>query len=137
MAVGPVRPGIHLQNQGPIFRVGNAAGETHPLIGEGIGMALQSAVLLTNELAQLPPGALGEEVHNAIQVRYSTAWRHAFRHRLTLSRAYAHIAMHPFIARCVGATFRRWPHLLTYSARWAGKSRSACTTASPIHFFAP
>jgi flavin-dependent dehydrogenase len=43
LSVGPIRPGVRLTAADPIFRVGNAAGETHPLIGEGISMALQSA----------------------------------------------------------------------------------------------
>ena len=35
-----------------VLRVGNAAGEAHPLIGEGMTMALQSAWLLSQTLQQ-------------------------------------------------------------------------------------
>ena len=39
-SVGPVRPGLKSSSSDPTLRVGNAVGETHPLVGEGIGMAL-------------------------------------------------------------------------------------------------
>ena len=129
-SVGPVRPGIHAQASGTIFRIGNAAGESHPIIGEGIGMALQSAVLLANEFAQVPGGPLNPHLHSAIQERYSAAWRRAFAHRLSLSKAYDHMAMHPSFTRFAGNMLRRWPRLLTYSARWAGKAQHACTAVS-------
>lgn len=126
LAVGPVRPGVRLNHHSSIFRVGNAAGETHPLIGEGIGMALQSAVLFTDALMQSFPVALGGVAHRAVQDRYCAAWTSAFVHRLHLSRAYARLAMHPLSTRWVGATLHRWPDLLTHSARWAGKAGPAC-----------
>ena len=46
--LGPIRPGVRVDYPEPLLRVGNAAGETHPLVGEGIGMALQSAALLAS-----------------------------------------------------------------------------------------
>ena len=50
LSVGPIRPGIRVDRCDQAFRVGNAAGESHPLIGEGIGMALQSAHMLAGHL---------------------------------------------------------------------------------------
>ena len=58
LAAGPIRPGIRLQCRDGIFPVGNAAGEAHPVIAEGISIALQSAWLLA---------------------RYLIAWRNAAR----------------------------------------------------------
>ena len=46
LASGPLRPGVRLGQGDGIFRVGNAAGEAHPIVGEGISMALQSAFVL-------------------------------------------------------------------------------------------
>jgi len=46
IASGPLRPGVRLGQDDGVFRVGNAAGEAHPIVGEGISMALQSAFVL-------------------------------------------------------------------------------------------
>ena len=46
LSVGPILPGIRIGDPGIALRVGNAAGEAHPLVGEGIGMAMRSASLL-------------------------------------------------------------------------------------------
>ena len=43
---GPIDPGIRLREDELVFRIGNAAGEAHPIIGEGMSMAMQSAWLL-------------------------------------------------------------------------------------------
>src|SRR5204862_6965987 len=51
LASGPLRPGVRLgrrrgEGEDGAFRIGNAAGEAHPIVGEGISMALQSAFVL-------------------------------------------------------------------------------------------
>ena len=46
LATGPIRPGVRLGHGDGIFRIGNAAGEAHPIVGEGISMAIQSAFVL-------------------------------------------------------------------------------------------
>ena len=55
LSVGPIKPGIRVDACNDIFRVGNAAGETHPLIGEGINMALHSAKLVAAHVSRLGP----------------------------------------------------------------------------------
>jgi len=50
LAAGPIRPGIRVHAPARLFTVGNAAGEAHPLVAEGIGMAIQSAWLLAQAL---------------------------------------------------------------------------------------
>ena len=50
LAAGPIDPGIRLAPGDALFRIGNAAGEAHPIIGEGMSMALQSAWLLCAQL---------------------------------------------------------------------------------------
>ena len=52
LASGPLRPGIRLGQGDGVFRVGNAAGEAHPIVGEGISMALQSAFVLADLIGQ-------------------------------------------------------------------------------------
>ena len=46
LASGPIRPGVRLGQDDGVFRIGNAAGEAHPIVGEGISMAMQSAFVL-------------------------------------------------------------------------------------------
>ena len=41
LATGPIRPGIRTRYGDGIFFVGNVAGEAHPIIAEGISMAMQ------------------------------------------------------------------------------------------------
>jgi menaquinone-9 beta-reductase len=108
-----------------LFRVGNAAGETHPLIGEGIGMAMQSAVLLANTLTQQPVETIDARRANDLQRSYAAAWRSEFAPRLQLAAAYAHLAMRPGLAATTRALLRRWPILLTGAARLVGKARPA------------
>ena len=56
LACGPIDPGVRVGPKDERFRIGNAAGEAHPILGEGISMALQSAAMLcTHLIARLPP----------------------------------------------------------------------------------
>jgi flavin-dependent dehydrogenase len=54
LAAGPIRPGIRGFFENGVFLVGNAAAEAHPVVAEGISMAIQSSFLLCRRLvAQL------------------------------------------------------------------------------------
>jgi len=129
LAVGPLRPGMHLSVAADMFRVGNAAGESHPLIGEGIGMALQSAVLLAHELTRLSPAKIDPRSALDARRRYALAWRQAFSMRLRLAALYAFVAARPPLSGAARALLARWPHWLTGAARLAGKSRAS----TPFH----
>jgi flavin-dependent dehydrogenase len=125
LSVGPLRPGVQIdatQGQG-VFRVGNAAGEAHPLIGEGISMAIQSAALLTHVLTQQSVATVDRRLTSQLQHQYSAAWRAEFVPRLRLAALYAHTAMRPALALPAQAMLRRWPTLLTKAAQLAGKAR--------------
>jgi menaquinone-9 beta-reductase len=134
LSVGALRPGVRLGNRGTsrqgVFRVGNAAGEAHPLIGEGINMALQSAFLLTDELLKYPAASTDAHRFRKIHRDYGQAWQNAFARRLRLAAAYAHLAMRPALG--AAAALQYWPMLLTRAARWAGKARSPLTTSAPF-----
>src|SRR6202035_1243259 len=53
LAAGPIRPGVRLPpGRADAFLIGNAAGEAHPIVGEGISMAIQSAWLLCEQLVR-------------------------------------------------------------------------------------
>jgi flavin-dependent dehydrogenase len=132
LIVGPLRPGVHLKSPAGVFRVGNAAGESHPLIGEGITMALQSAALLAGILVQTPSARIDVRIAKRQQDAYARAWRAAFAPRLRLAALYAHVAMRPALAQPALGILRRWPTLLTSAAAWAGKARQSADYSSII-----
>ena len=123
LASGPLRPGIRLSGADRILRVGNAAGEAHPILGEGMSMALQSAAMLSARLLAHDPASPG--LSTRIAAPYAIAWRRAFAQRLRLAAGFAHVAMRPATARALIALTRACPPLLTHGARWGGKTRSA------------
>lgn len=47
LASGPLRPGLRAPYRDGVFAVGNAAGEVHPIVGQGISLAVQSGILLS------------------------------------------------------------------------------------------
>jgi len=50
LASGPLRAGVRAPYRDGIFAVGNAAGEVHPVVGQGISLAIASAALLSRTL---------------------------------------------------------------------------------------
>ena len=152
LAAGPIAPGIRLRESDVMFRVGNAAGEAHPIIGEGMSMALQSAWLLAGELLGLQ-GSVQGSVQRSVQRsdqrsdqvtplktpsvktqaliarRYAKQWRREFAPRLRLASAFAHVAMRPALSQCLLWLARAQPGLLTWGARWGGKVHCAADPA--------
>ena len=129
LAAGPIDPGIRLGvddehgGHAGLFRIGNAAGEAHPIIGEGMSMALQSAHLLC-------AGLLGADTGSATWQRdvarsYAASWQQHFAGRLRLAATFAQAAMRPALAGPLLALTSAWPGLLTAGARWGGKVRCA------------
>jgi 2-polyprenyl-6-methoxyphenol hydroxylase-like FAD-dependent oxidoreductase len=130
---GPLNPGVHVEAHDGIFRIGNAAGEAHPILGEGMSMALQSAALLCSLLLG-PTGAAAKPDGSAqagLQLRYAAAWRRQFAPRLRLAAVFAHLAMRARSAAALMNVVRIWPGLLTRGARWGGKVRFAEALGSP------
>ncbi len=134
LAVGPIRPSLPLAASGAAcghalapFRIGNAAGEAHPLVGEGISMAVQSAWLLCALLIGHPEvrgrGRAAHEAQRALHVQYAVQWRRQFLARMRIAACVAQLAMHPGVARSLLPLLRRAPGLLTQGARWSGKIR--------------
>ncbi len=130
LAAGPIRPGVRLgSGHSGAFLIGNAAGEVHPIIGEGISMALQSAWLLCEELAGFPEALRcdmrGEMRRRQIEQRYASRWRAHFSGRMRLAACLAHAAMRPGVTAPLLPLLRRAPGLLGIAARLSGKTRSA------------
>ncbi len=133
LASGPIDPGIRLGDDDTLFRIGNAAGEAHPIIGEGMSMAMQSAWLLCAAL--LRPGPQGGSLADAqwqarVRRLYHAQWRRHFASRLRLAAVFAQVAMRPSVCTLLLAGLSYWPSLLTQGARWGGKARCAPDPAS-------
>ncbi|RWP24648.1 NAD(P)/FAD-dependent oxidoreductase [Mesorhizobium sp.] len=120
LAAGPIRPGIRSCYERDIFRVGNAAGESHPVIAEGISMALQSGWLLACELSCAPGGRAGRETAGR---RYEAAWKRLFSTRVYAAAALAGIAVNPSSASLMAAIIRNLPQALTLGAQLSGKTK--------------
>ena len=135
LAAGPLNPGIHVHTDDGIFRIGNAAGEAHPIIGEGMSMALQSAWLLCFELLAISVvmrdgtstgGVTTEQARQrAVHRRYAIKWHLRFGPRLWLARAFAHASMHKQSANALLKLFGAFPGALPLGAKWSGKMRCA------------
>ncbi|KUM24940.1 monooxygenase [Mesorhizobium loti] len=120
LAAGPIRPGVRAGYAADIFRVGNAAGESHPIIAEGISMALQSGWLLAQELGETAGGQAEQE---AAGRRYEAAWRGLFSTRVLAAEAIARLALGPGGAALMEAVVRNFPQALTLGARLSGKTK--------------
>lgn len=133
LATGPIDPGIRLRAGDALFRIGNAAGEAHPIIGEGMSMAMQSAWLLCARL--LCPGMPRDGLSDAawqsgVRRRYAAEWRRHFAPRLGLAAGFAYLAMRPGLISPFLGLLRHWPALLTQGARRAGKVSCAVSPAT-------
>ncbi len=123
LSAGPIRPGIRARALDGIFAVGNAAGEAHPLVAEGISMAIQSAWLLCGRLGA-PRGDWGDNEIDAVGRAYARDWRRQFAGRVHAAALFAFLATSPWTAGASAATVRRIPALLSWGARWSGKART-------------
>ncbi|MFS8138248.1 MAG: NAD(P)/FAD-dependent oxidoreductase [Thermomonas sp.] len=130
LAVGPLQPGIRSawRDDGS-FAIGNAAGEAHPILGEGMSMAIQSAWLLCDRLiahrTNAGTRALTPSGWSSVGRDYARAWRSSFAPRVRLAATCAHLAMRPQAAGLLLPVLQQWPSLLTQGARAAGKVRQA------------
>ena len=123
-SAGPIRPGIRGTRCDGIFLVGNAAGEAHPVVAEGISMAMQSSWLLVRRL--LETEAAGKHIDDAAHT-YSRDWTRAFAWRIHAAALIAHWAMHPAAVALTVPLLRAFPRMLTASARQTGKVSALCS----------
>jgi flavin-dependent dehydrogenase len=122
LSAGPIRPGVRALVQGRIFSAGNAAGEAHPLVAEGISMAIQSGWLLGEELAGL--AGMSDAALADARRSYVRAWRGNFSARIRASSLFAAATTSPGTRRASIALMSRAPAVLTWGARWSGKAHS-------------
>jgi flavin-dependent dehydrogenase len=122
LSAGPIRPGIRARYRDGVFLVGNAAGEAHPAVAEGISMALQSAWLLAGLLAERRDAITQRAVRDRIGRAYSQAWRQGFAPRIRAAAVVAHWAMRPRAVAASLPLIRNYPSLLTWGTRRSGKA---------------
>jgi len=118
LAAGPLEPGIRVDAHDGPFRIGNAAGEAHPIIGEGMSMALQSAWLLSRYLLDGgKPNRAAMAQQREVARRYVANWRRQFEPRLLFAAGFAHLAMRPCTTSPLVGLAQAWPGMLTLGAR--------------------
>jgi len=127
LSSGPLRTGIRTFGCGGIFAIGNAAAEVHPIVAEGISIAIQSAALLCEQLIARPElrsDRVGStDAFRGVRADYALAWRTNFSRRLFAAAAFSQVFTRPIPTRIATAMLRRFPQLLTEGARWSGKAQ--------------
>ena len=123
LAAGPIRPGIRVSPFDRVFRLGNAAGEAHPAIAEGISMALQSAQMLTRMLVARQEDVFSLAGQDDAAKSWASLWRQAFAFRIRASAIIARLSMSPR-ATALLPVITRFPRTLSFGAHLAGKARS-------------
>jgi flavin-dependent dehydrogenase len=123
LSAGPIRPGIRRHHADGVFFAGNIAGEAHPVIAEGISMAMQSAWLLAGLLIAERREIVKPEVRARIGRNYRAAWKAAFAPRLHAAAVLAQIAMRPQLVTVSMPLLKRWPAILKLGAQLSGKGK--------------
>ena len=122
LATGPIQPGIRTCYQDHIFYVGNIAGEAHPIVAEGISMAMQSAWLLSQTLIERSHEILAGRGMDDAGAYYSKQWRKHFINRIHAAALFSQLAMmRPRVVSLLLPLFKRFPSILTLGAKWSGK----------------
>jgi menaquinone-9 beta-reductase len=127
LATGPIAPGIRKAYSGGIFRVGNLAGEAHPIVAEGISMAIQSSWLLCRLLVEHCPHAVSPAIAEVGHL-YEAHWRRTFATRIGAAATFAYLAMRPDMVGLLLPLVKRLPRLLTWGAALSGKTKQLPVT---------
>jgi flavin-dependent dehydrogenase len=122
LAAGPINPGFRSRFADGIFRTGNVAGEAHPIVAEGISMAIQSSYLLCRHLLKRPEEASAGRALAEVGDAYSAEWQSRFATRLRAAAVFAHVAMRPSSAYWLLPILRQFPATLTWGAALSGKT---------------
>jgi flavin-dependent dehydrogenase len=121
LSAGPIRPGIRRHHADGVFFAGNVAGEAHPVIAEGISMAMQSAWLLAGMLIAERHDIATPDALARIGRSYRAAWKAAFAPRLRAAAVLAQLAMRPGLVTWSVPLLKRWPAILNLGAQLSGK----------------
>jgi flavin-dependent dehydrogenase len=133
LAAGPIRPGRRSCYRDGIFFVGNAAGEAHPVVAEGISMAVQSAWLLVRALLAEHAARSESAARDRAGAAYARSWRASFAGRIRAAEAVAQWAMRPRWVEATAPLLQLWPELLTLGAHLAGKSKQVVRAGAALN----
>lgn len=131
LSAGPIRPGIHKRYSDGIFLVGNSAGEAHPIIAEGISMAMQSAQLLCQRLIANQEDVVAEHTVTEVGRNYVAEWNATFATRIRAAAVFAHLAMRPNAVAWLLPMLKQFPGILTFGAQLSGKARHIALAPPP------
>jgi flavin-dependent dehydrogenase len=109
LATGPILPGVRPRQRGNVFYVGNSAGEAHPIVAEGISMAIQAGGLLAGLLLE------GREDD------YPRTWARHFAPRIHAAALFARLAMNPVGRAAARKAIAAAPGILDWGAQLSGK----------------
>lgn len=132
LSAGPINPGIRPRYGDGLFRVGNSAGEAHPVVAEGLSMAMQSGWLVGSLLVAEDGRARRGAELDAIGAAYADAWRQHFAPRIRAAAVFAHLSMRPATIGLLLPLINRFPGLLTFGARLSGKTRETEPVLAPL-----
>jgi flavin-dependent dehydrogenase len=124
---GPLQPGIRSpwRSSDGRLMVGNAVAEAHPIIGEGISMAMQSAWLLCTRLIDAGRAGGSALALRRASIDYAHQWKRTFAPRVHWAAVLAHLAMNPVLVPALWPIVGHAPGVLTRIARAVGKARAA------------
>jgi flavin-dependent dehydrogenase len=122
-AVGPVRPGIRKAHADNLYFVGSAAGEPHPIVAEGIGMAIQSSWLLCSRLIASGLDLENTKAKNEVGRAFQAEWSAAFALRIRAAALFAELALNPATVAVARPVMKIFPGLLGLGAIFSGKSK--------------
>jgi 2-polyprenyl-6-methoxyphenol hydroxylase-like FAD-dependent oxidoreductase len=128
LAAGPIQPGIRRRYAAGVFVIGNAAGEAHPVVAEGISMAMQSAWLLARRLIPERERLHERLCRDAVGRAYAADWRRAFAGRIRVAASVAQWASRPRLVGALLPAFAACPSLLSWGARLSGKAKLVAAT---------
>jgi flavin-dependent dehydrogenase len=121
LTAGVVVPEGHTRSRDGILAVGNAAGESHPIVAEGISMAIQGAGVLHSVLEGIDPKSIDEALLDHLADEYDRRWRSIFARRIRFASAAASAAMSHRSRPLLAAILTKFPRLLTAGTRMSGK----------------
>jgi flavin-dependent dehydrogenase len=130
LSAGPIRPGVRSKVVDGIFAVGNAAGEAHPVVAEGISMAMQSAWLLCERL-KVAGRSCSKQALAQVGAAYTADWEKSFAARIRVAAFVARVAMNPLAVAGASLLLRLFPTLLTCGAEWSGKAKQVVHAVGP------
>jgi menaquinone-9 beta-reductase len=123
LAAGPIRPGIRTAYLAGVFMSGNIAGEAHPIIAEGISMAMQSSWLLTRHLIASGNDLMTGRDPTPVGRAYTNDWQATFSLRIHAAALFARLAVSRRAAGLCRPVLQKVPMLLTLGAKLSGKTK--------------